>query len=102
MALTSKKSSKKDSSWIGFFRAVDDELCRVAKTFWTMTGGKEHRVRWVCNRGKWGLTSIYPPKGSQRVSYLSCIHRIPEGVGFEQGKESKFFNADGFFCDDYT
>jgi len=72
----------KDPTWKGFFRKVDDELCRVSKTFWTMTGGKEHRVRWVCNKGKWGLTPIYPTKGSQRVSYLSCVHRIPERTRF--------------------
>jgi hypothetical protein len=70
--------SSKENSWTEFFRKVDQELLKESKVLWTMTEGKEHRVQWVCKNGNWGLTPMVPKKGATRVSYLSCIHRIPE------------------------
>jgi hypothetical protein len=81
------------AGWKNFFRGVDLELSKLSKIFWTMTRGKEHQVRWVCHNGRWGLTDLLPPAGSQRVSYLSCIHRIPDRSRFWKNLHSLL--ADG-------
>jgi hypothetical protein len=76
-------------SWKKFFKDIDKELSKESKVLWTMTSGKEHKVKWLHNKGKWGLTPIFPEKGSTKVSYLSCIHRIPERNRFWKTLHSK-------------
>jgi hypothetical protein len=86
-----KKANLKDNhrSWKNFFKDIDAELSKESKVLWTMTSGKEHRVEWVCKKGKWGLTPIFPKKGATRASYLSCVHRIPERNRFWKSLHSK-------------
>jgi hypothetical protein len=77
------------NSWKAFFKDVDRELSKESKVLWTMTNGKEHKVEWVYKNKNWGLTPIFPDEGSKRVSYLSCIHRVPERNRFWKLLHSK-------------
>jgi len=70
------------SSWQRFFRDVDLELTKITQVFWTMTAGRQHKVRWLFRNGKWALSNLCPEQGALKVSYLSCIHRIPDRVRF--------------------
>lgn len=71
-----------NKGWVGFFRDIDRELREVSKVFWTMTKRGEHRVQWKLSGGKWGLTKTIPPKGCERVSFFSCVHRVRERTRF--------------------
>jgi hypothetical protein len=69
-------------TWQKFFRGVDQELSEAAQVFWTMTAGRQHKVRWIFRNGKWSLSDLWPEPGTLKASYLSCIHRVPDRVRF--------------------